>query len=341
VPTLLEDLNDFLNTGELKSVAVYNAIEKICERFKKEIRGNLLLVEQATATFLTEKLMVQGGIKYIVKKSEDDNEVLKTLHYLLKQHYHHLISEKNPDVQIIKDDFDYLIKQFPNMFIKETESPYNYRNRFLKSADVDIDYIINYPFGKYKNRNERLINIAGILHEQLDSKVFTDYSSIIDNLKKKLGVAEFSNAILFGNETDNDDENLENEQINDSFYDEEEDESEKSETLEEFYELYEFDEESAIYVAEYLKMLSNRQMQILMIVIREKYINKVSGDLAIFKKYYDVLGIRRQTFYNELNDIKYKRSMIFKKHELNDTEKQNFTKQLVNMVVNEEMNQDE
>lgn len=330
--TLVDDIKLFLATNELKSVAIYNAIDKVCTRYSSEKTSNMLLVEQAVDTFLTDKLISDGGFKTIANKCLSDNEVIRTMHFLLNQHYHSLIQDKNPQINGLKRDVDNILTQLPNVFISEDSAKHFYKNRFIKSNKFDIKDFEQYKFAKYDKINERLKKIFIVVWEHLNINIYTDYSDIIQNLKHLLGISETSTSELYGDEQYYENIELENEENVDSIYNTNEDYHFEDEN---FIQISEDDKLFSI-IEEYLKLLTERQIRILIILIKEKTKNNSISDYKIFQLYKNTLQLGKQTFYNELDVIKNKRNLIFNKYMLDETERLEFVKQLVGFVNEEE-----
>jgi hypothetical protein len=125
--TLVDDIKLFLATNELKSVAFYNAIDKVCTRYSSEKTNNMLLVEQAVDTFLTDNLISDGGLKTIANKCLVITKLLETMHFLLNQHYIILFRINNPQINGLKRDVDNILTQLPNVFIAKM------RKNFIKT----------------------------------------------------------------------------------------------------------------------------------------------------------------------------------------------------------------
>jgi len=327
--TLLNEIKQFVNTKELTSVNIYNAVENVCEKFKDDkYEYNLLLLDEATDTFLVDKLIDDDGFKYIANKCENDQEVFKTMYFLLNQHYFSLINDKNPHINKLKKDIDYIFTQLPSLFITETSNKPFYKNRFIKSGKFDIKHIENFQFSKYEKINNRFKQICLIIWEHLSTNVYTNYSEILQNVKNKLGISENVDCDLYEDEGNFDNIDLENEKINNSILNELENFNYKDE-----HDFKESNEKITEEIAEeFLKLLTGRQIQILIFIIKEKIKNNNISIFQIYKSFTDKFTIGKQTFYNELTVIQNKSNLIFDKYCLDDNDKLSFLRYLIVLV---------
>lgn len=340
----LEALKKFISKGNDPDKIIFYVVYQLLDEFisfkkyKNPYIPDIRFDELITITY--EKL-IKEGFKSVAINSTDDDDAKKRIRYLIYQYYNTQYSDANPRIEQLNKDVKYLLNQFSSFFPQVGKATRTEHKIITISSDFnDISDFNNYKFAKNEPKKTRFKNVFFAMYEILHEKKSSSYFELVNHLKSKLDIAE---QIITPQKTENNFEEVETDEIipDDidvllSFKDDkneivssqlENGNFEDSNTICETYEIDQAINHFLHLCTERQKIIFGRYILTKNGKVNDRNNSKYSNDK--FKELTKILGIGRQTLYNENSKAIENLSFVMKKYELNENEKTILIKTLV------------
>lgn len=318
--TLLAGIEQCLSAGEIVVPEIVSLIKDCINKYTAQLKNKGFVVPYSIETQFIEfdkvKLIDGGGLKYILSKCVHDVEIENTIFFLLKQYHQHLVKSENPGMDMLEDIFGYLVKEFPDVFVKKYNT-YNHRNFFSLSGTFSMHDYSNYKFSTQQPTQEKRGKVFFLMTSFLEKNIWKPYSEVFQYLKNETGFQE-SSITNYEQEIVAEDEepreiNAEQELLENIDFPSSTDKTDIDPVFDSFGNDSVTDADTINQ--RFLLSLSRRQAQLFSLIIGSilddaKKINllEIFNDNMIESRF----NIRQQTFYNEWNSIGQKIKICYK-----------------------------
>ncbi len=341
-----ESLNDFFK-GNNPNRIIFDVVNQLLDefiffkKFKNPFISEIRFDELRTITY---DKMIKEGFKSVAKNAIDDDDAKKRIRYLISQYYDSQYSDANPEIKRLNKDVKYHLNQFQNYFPQVGKSQRTEHKLITISSDFnDVNIFNDYGFAKNEPKKTRLKNVFFAIYEILNEKKSLSYSELINYLKSKLDIVE---QVISSPKPENDtskDEDINDEPIGEDEYIDIDLNIGANKNNNAQMENKIFEDSSTICetseidlaISQFLNLCTERQKIIFGIYILKE--NNAINDKTNPNNYKDkfkeleiILGIGRQTLYNENNKAIENLYFVMKKLELNENQKRILIGKLLN-----------
>ena len=187
---------------------IFHTVNQLLENFKlfKKIKNpNFPDIRFENLGDYTYEKLLKEGFKSVCLNAKDDKDAKERISYLISQYYDQQYLHANPKIQQLNDDVKEILKQYADYFPQVGSAKLTHHKIITLPDDFDIESFKDYTFSKNEPRKSRLKNLFFTIHEVLQTQQGKSlpYSGLIAELKTRLGIFDYEE-IHFPEEKDKD-----------------------------------------------------------------------------------------------------------------------------------------